>query len=105
MSTELIPVSGALFTVVAAVAAAVAVWRSASVRSSLDTIRLINDELRASNVELRQELAAERENRARLEGRIDALTSDLAERIVRAVTLAITDARPTATRTRKDDHQ
>lgn len=105
MTTDLLTIVGTILTLVAAIAAAVAVWRSASVRSSLDTIRLINDELRASNEELRQELAAERENRARLEGRIDALTSDLAERIVRAVTQAITGARPTTARTRKDDPQ
>lgn len=88
-ATAVLAIVGTLLTIVAVIAASVAVWRSTAIRASLDTIRTLNEELRESNNELRRELADEREKRATLEGKVEALTSDLADQIVAAVMRAI----------------
>ena len=54
---EILAIVGTIFTLLAVVAASIAVWRSATIRAALDTIRTINEELRESNNELRRELA------------------------------------------------
>ncbi len=95
-ATVILTAVGAVLTLTAIAGAAVAVWRSSSIRAALDTIQTINEELRQSNDDLRHELATEREKRANLEGRLDALTTDLADRIVKAVIAAM--------RTRSTDH-
>lgn len=76
---------GGVLTVVATVAAAYAVSRSAALRVSMTTTAEANAELRLIIADLRSEVATEKEKRAQLEGRIDVLTSGLAERIVAAV--------------------
>lgn len=88
-TSNVLTIVGALFTAIAVIGAAYAVWRAANVKASLDLLITVNDELRKSNDDLREELAVEREKRATLEGKLDALTSDLADRIVRAVLAAI----------------
>lgn len=62
-----------------------AVARQAAIRSSLSTIIEANAELRTANEDLRRELSAEREARAELAGRLDAVTTHLAEQLVEAV--------------------
>lgn len=71
-------VIGAVLTIAATAGAAWAVSRSSAMKSSLDMIV-------TANRELRDELAAEKERRAQLEGRLDVLMSGLAERIIAAV--------------------
>jgi len=95
-ATVVLAVVGTILTLVAVVAAAVAVWRSTAIRASLDTFRLSNEELRESNNELRRELADEREKRAILEGKVEALTSELAGQIVAAVMRAMRQRDPSA---------
>lgn len=76
---------GGFLTVIATVAAAYAVSRSATLRASMTTTTEANAEMRLIIADLRAEVATEKEKRAQLEGRIDVLTSGLAERIVAAV--------------------
>ena len=95
-ATVVLAVVGTILTLVAVVAAAVAVWRSTAIRAILDTFRLSNEELRESNNELRRELADEREKRAILEGKVEALTSELADQIVAAVMRAMRQRDPHA---------
>ncbi len=107
-------VISSLFTVVTVIVAGVIVGRQraqkaavdeqhravAELQASLATFIAVNDELRKTNDEQKAEharertkwqaeLAAEREKRAKLEGRLDAVTSHLAAQIVAAVAAAV----------------
>lgn len=80
-----VAVAGAFLALTATVAAAVAVARSAAIKASAQTLTEINEELRRGISDIRAELDREKERRAQLEGRLDVLTSGLAERIIAAV--------------------
>lgn len=89
-----------IITIAAAVTGAVAVARQVAIRQSLATITDANVELRqviadvkaeqlAEREAARRDLADERERRAKLEGKLDAVTTGLAEQIVQAVAAAL----------------
>lgn len=61
--------------------------------------------MRSANGELRAELMDEREKRAKLEGQIEVLVGSLADKIVAAVALRVSEMRwrPTDSRTRSTD--
>lgn len=91
-----VAVTATLLTLVGLIAAGVSLSRSSALRSSLETITMANVELRQANADLRAEseadrqrfdrqLAEEREKRAALEGRLEAVTADLGRMIVEAV--------------------
>lgn len=81
----LVVASGGVVTLIAALGAAVAIFRQAAIKASLSTIIETNAELRRANDDLRQELAAEKERRAVLEGRMSIFVVEFADRIVSAV--------------------
>lgn len=103
----LVLIIGAVFSAVTVVVAGIMVGRQraqqsavAELQASLRTFIATNDELRKVNEDQRSEharerkkwqdeLAAEREKRAKLEGRLDAVTSHLAAQIVAAVAAAV----------------
>lgn len=70
-----------LSTVIGGVVAA----RQVAIKQSLEVITAANVELRLANADLHSQLADEREKRAALEGRLDAITGDLADQIIKAV--------------------
>lgn len=78
-------VAGTILALTTTVAAAVAVARSAAIKASAQTLTEINEELRRGIADVRNELDREKERRAQIEGRLDVLTSGLAERIIAAV--------------------
>lgn len=78
-------VFGTILAMTTTVAAALAVARSSAIKASASTLTEINEELRRGIADVREELAQEKERRAQLEGRLDVLTSGLAERIIAAV--------------------
>lgn len=99
-------------TALSVIAGGWAVSRAASIKQTLDTVILGNDELRKVNDDLRHELAAEKLQRvddkaqaraeiARLEGKLQVITAQLGDQIAQAVVRALPDR--TSTRTRKDD--
>lgn len=96
------------------VGAAVAVFRQQAIKASLATIIEANAELREANKDLRQELEAERQKRAALEGKLDLFTDHFAQQIVSAVIetvrqtspfVAINPKRPAGARTRTTDQE
>lgn len=95
-----------LLGVVGTVSAARAVAAQASLRAALEatkdtvaTIAAANAELRAANDDLRGQLGEERERRANLEGRLEAMTTHLAQQLVDAVIRTVREVRPAADRT------
>ena len=76
---------GGVVTLIAALGAAVAIFRQSAIKVSLSTIIETNAELRRANDDLRAELAAEKEKRAVLEGRMSIFVDEFADRIVVAV--------------------
>ncbi len=76
---------GGVVTMIAALGAAVAIFRQAAIKASLSTIIEANAELRKANDDLRVELSAEKEKRAVLEGRMSIFVDEFADRIVVAV--------------------
>lgn len=100
-----VAIVGTVLGIVAMIAAAVAIARQVAIKESLATIIDANEELRKTNADLRaehaidrekwaRELAVEREKRAQLEGRLDAVTSHLADQIVTAVAAAVARQHP-----------
>lgn len=105
---------GLALTACSVVAAGWAISRAASIKVTLDTVILGNEELRKLNDDLRTELAAEKllrvEDRAqaraeiaRLEGQMQLLTGHLGEQIAAAVVRALPQ-RDHLARTRQDDN-
>ena len=99
-------VVGAMLTLAATGGTAWQIARSKSIEATLNTLTIANAELRKANDDLRlerdddrtrftAELAAEREKRAELEGRMSLLLDGMAERIVCAVADAWARAHPT----------
>jgi regulator of replication initiation timing len=84
-----VAIVGAVFGAVSLIATSVAVGRQRAIRTSLDTLIEANEGLRKANDDLRAELKIEQEKRAQLEGRLDAVTSHLAEQIINAVAAAV----------------
>jgi regulator of replication initiation timing len=80
-----IVVCSGVVTALAALGAAVAIFRQAAIKASLSTIIEANAELRKANDDLRAELATEKEKRAVLEGRMSIFVDEFADRIVVAV--------------------
>ena len=98
-------VVGAVLTLAATGGTAWQIARSKSIEATLNTLTIANAELRKANDDLRlerdddrtkfsAELAAEREKRAELEGRMSLLLDGMAERIVGAVADAWARAHP-----------
>jgi uncharacterized NAD(P)/FAD-binding protein YdhS len=94
-------VIGGVVTTVAALGAAVAIFRQAAIKASLTTIieanaelRKANDDLRRANDDVRTELQSERVKRAELEGRLSVFIDQFAERIVEAVMRTWRDTHP-----------
>jgi len=101
-------------TALSVIAGGWAVSRATSIKQTLDTVILGNDELRKVNDDLRHELADEKLLRvedkaqaraeiARLEGKLQVLTAQLGDQIAAAVVRAMPE-RATSIRTRKDDN-
>jgi regulator of replication initiation timing len=80
---------GSFIGIVSAIAAAIAVARQAAIKVSLATIVEANAELRKANDDLRHELTAAKLETAQLKGRLDAVTSHLADQILSAVAVAL----------------
>jgi regulator of replication initiation timing len=70
---------------VGTIAAAVTVVRQQAIKASLATIIEANAELRKANDDLRTELAEERQERAKLEGKIEVFTTHFAQQILDVV--------------------
>lgn len=91
----------ALLGAAGSVAAAVAVWRQYAIKASLATIIEANAELRLANEDLRRELNEERQERSKLEGKLEVFTTHFAQQILDVVirtvetTRTITTATPT----------
>jgi hypothetical protein len=101
-------VIGGVVTTIAALGAAVAIFRQAAIKASLTTIIEANAELRKANDDLRRaaddveralrtELQSERVKRAELEGRLSVFIDQFAERIVEAVMRTWRDTHPKET--------
>jgi hypothetical protein len=112
-ATSTLTVIGMALTGLSVVAGGWAVSRAASIKQTLDTVILGNNELRRVNDDLRAELAHERLQRvedkaqaraeiARLEGQLQVLTGHMGDTIAAAVVHAMSNRSP-ITRTRKDD--
>lgn len=82
---------------IGAVAAAVAVWRQYAIKASLATIIEANAELRLANDDLRRELNDERQERAKLEGKLEVFTTHFAQQILDVVIRTVETTRTTFT--------
>jgi len=84
-----VPVAlGVVITVLGAVgsvAAAVAVWRQQAIKASLQVLGEANAELRLANDDLRAALNDERQERAKLEGKLEVFTTHFAQQILDVV--------------------
>jgi len=89
--------AGGLVTVLTAVGAGWAVFRTAAIRASMTTIIQANAELRLANEDLHHEVALEKEKRAELAGQLSVFVDGLADRIVGAVTEAWRRTHPNET--------
>lgn len=74
-----------LFGFAGTIGTAFAIVRQVAIKQSLSTIIEANQEIRAENQSLRDELGREREKRAELEGRLSVFVDQFAEKIVGAV--------------------
>ncbi len=89
----------AVLGAIGSVAAAVAVWRQQGIKSSLDVLSKANAELRLANADLHAELANERLERSKLEGKLEVFTDHFAQRILDAVIETIKRMQPMTTMT------
>ncbi len=84
-----VAVIGFVLGTVGTIAASVAVARQQAIKASLATIIQANEELRKANQDLKNELQTEREERVKLESRLELVTGSLANQIVTAVANAL----------------
>lgn len=90
---------GLITSVAFTVTSAVIYSRQVIIRQTLASVIDANTELRSANADLKGELAAAKLETAKLEGRLDAVTSHLADQIVKAVADAVARSPLTVTTT------
>ena len=91
---------GVVITVLGAVgsvAAAFAVWRQQAIKASLQVLGEANAELRLANDDLRAALNDERQERAKLEGKLEVFTTHFAQQILDVVIRTVETTRTITT--------
>ena len=91
-----------LFGMIGSIAAAVAVVRQYAIKASLATIIEANAELRLANDDLRRELNEERQERSKLEGKLEVFTTHFAQQILDVVIRTVETTRTITTATGGD---